>query len=212
MVDWTKLPLFMAAAAVLLITPGPAVLYIVGRSIDEGRLAGFISILGISFGTLFHVFAAAFGLSILITTSAFAFNIIKYLGAIYLIYLGLRNFFNKGQMFKHHKHKRQKLTSIFYEGALVNLLNPKMALFFLAFLPQFVDPSVGHVSIQILILGVLFIIMAIISDGSYALLAGSIGDWLKNNSRLLRIQKRLSSGIYISLGILTIFSGSVRSK
>ena len=212
MPDWTNLTLFFVVAAVLLLTPGPAVLYIVARSIDGGRMAGIVSVLGISVGTLFHIFAAALGLSFILASSAFAFTIVKYMGAAYLIFLGLKNILSREKIETITNVNRKRLRTVFYEGVLVNLLNPKTALFFLAFLPQFVDPSKGLASIQIISLGILFLIMAIISDGLYALLAGTIGNWLNKSSHFQRNQKIITGGIYISLGILAVFSDSGRSK
>ena len=212
MPDPSALTLFLIAAAVLLLTPGPAVLYIVARSIDQGRLAGIVSTLGIATGTLFHIAAAAFGLSALLVTSALAFNIVKYLGAAYLIYLGIRTLLRRETPTPTAEVKSKKLGKIFYEGVLVNLLNPKTALFFFAFLPQFVDPARGAAAVQILTLGGIFVVMAIISDGLYALLAGSIGQLLKSNQRFLSLQRYFTGGIYLALGVVTALAGSGRER
>lgn len=212
MPDGSTLSIFIAAAAILLITPGPAVLYIVARSIDQGRFAGIVSTLGINFGTLFHIAAAAFGISALLLSSALALNVVKYLGAAYLVYLGLRKILSREKVEQPIQIKRHSLSRIFYEGALVNLLNPKTALFFFAFLPQFVDPSKGSAAAQIMMLGSIFIVMAILSDSFYALLAGAIGNWLKGNMRFWAAQRFFSGGVYIALGIVTAFSGPGKNK
>lgn len=137
--------IFIAASLALLLVPGPAVLYITARSVDQGRMAGLVSVLGVHLGTVVHVLAAAIGLSALVLTSALAFTIVKYAGAAYLIYLGLRRIFGDNGD-ETHTLKRESLNRIFWEGVVVNILNPKTALFFLAFLPQFVDPARGMIA------------------------------------------------------------------
>lgn len=209
MIDVSKLPLFLIAAAVLIVVPGPSVFHIVARSVDRGRLAGIISSFGVSTGGLVHVAAAALGLSALLASSALAFTTIKYLGAAYLIYLGLRQLLNGSTAARPRIKKHQRLTRVFCEGALVNLLNPKTALFFLAFLPQFVDPAIGPVSTQVMLLGMLFVSMAVVSDSAYALLAGGIGSWVRSRQRL---QRFFSAGVYVALGVMTAFAESGRSK
>jgi threonine/homoserine/homoserine lactone efflux protein len=206
MPDSSSLTLFFIAGAALLITPGPAVLYIVARSVDQGKLAGVISALGIAAGTLFHVAAAAFGISAILMSSVLAFSIVKYAGAAYLIYLGIRALTTGDEMDTPQKVERKKLSKIFYQGVIVNLLNPKTALFFFAFLPQFINYSGGSVAGQILYLGILFIFMGIVSDGMYAVLAGSLGDWLKSNMKFVNRRKYLTGSIYLLLGIVAAFS------
>ncbi|MCB0034532.1 MAG: LysE family translocator [Anaerolineales bacterium] len=212
MLDWSTLTIFFVAAAALLITPGPAVLYIVARSVDQGRRAGIVSTLGIAAGTLFHIAAAALGVSAILMTSALAFNVVKYLGAAYLIYLGVRKLTEKEAPQKEITVERQPLSKIFYEGVVVNLLNPKTALFFFAFLPQFVDPARGSATIQVLLLSAIFVTMALCSDGTYAILAGTAGKWLKQNAHFLRFQRYVAGSIYIFLGITAALSGGIRSK
>jgi len=210
MPDLSTLTMFVIAASVLLITPGPAVLYIVARSIDQGRTAGIVSVLGIATGTLFHIAAAAFGISALLLSSAVAFNIVKYAGAAYLIYLGLRKLIAREELQPQELKKNKKLSSIFYEGIVVNLLNPKTALFFFAFLPQFVDVRLGSVTLQILFFGLVFIIMSITSDGLFAVLSGSIGQWLRGNLQFLRVQRYVAGVVYIGLGVTTALSGTAK--
>lgn len=207
MPDLSTLTVFVIAASVLLITPGPAVLYIVTRSIDQGRIAGIVSVLGIAVGTLFHIAAAAFGLSTLLVSSAFAFNLVKYAGAAYLIYIGVRKLIVREELQAQSTKTNKKLSRIFYEGIFVNLLNPKTGLFFFAFLPQFVNVHRGNVTSQILVLGLIFIIMGVTSDGLYAVLSGSLGHWLKGNLRFLRAQRYFAGTVYIGLGVTTALSG-----
>jgi threonine/homoserine/homoserine lactone efflux protein len=201
MPELSTLTLFFVAAAVLLITPGPAVLYIVARSIDQGRVAGIVSTLGISFATFFHIAAAAWGVSAILLQSALAFNIIKYLGAAYVIYLGVHKLLVREEVDTKMVLEQQGLRRIFFQGAIVNLLNPKTALFFFAFLPQFVNPTLGSVALQILFLGIIFILMALVSDGMYALLAGTAGNWLRGNLQFLRAQRYVAGMISAILNL-----------
>lgn len=208
MIDSHSLAVFLIASLALLLAPGPAVLYVVARSVDQGRKAGIVSVLGISLGGFVHVFAAAVGLSALLVSSALAFTIVKYLGAAYLIYLGVMTLRSKSKPIGDPHYEKKPLGKIFRQGMVVNILNPKTALFFFTFLPQFVDPARGSVALQITMLGTLFLVMAIVTDGMYAMVAGTLGQWLKNNQSFLKLQKYLSGGIYIFLGVTTALSGS----
>lgn len=210
MPDFTTLSVFILAALVLLVTPGPAVLYIVARSIDQGRWAGIVSTLGIGVGTLFHIAAAAFGVSALLVSSALVFSMVKYAGAAYLIYLGVRKLLVREELHQPEIAEHKRLAQIFYQGILVNLLNPKTALFFFAFLPQFVDVSQGSIAGQIMVLGLILVVMGIFSDGLYALLAGAIGNWLRGNLGFLRAQRYFAGGVFILLGVTTALSGSAK--
>jgi threonine/homoserine/homoserine lactone efflux protein len=201
MPDLTHLPLFILASVVLLLTPGPAVLYIVARSVDQGRRAGLVSVCAIEVGNFVHVIAATLGLSALLLSSALAFTIVKYLGAAYLVYLGLRKLFTRAAVQATGNSRPQSLRRVFSQGVVVAALNPKTALFFVAFLPQFVDPSQGAIAGQMLVLGSLFVMLAIISDSMYALLAGSVGRWLKGSRSALRAERYLVGSVYIGLGV-----------
>lgn len=212
MFDAASLALFVTATLALLLAPGPAVLYIVARSLEQGRMAGFISTLGVGLGSLVHVLFAAFGLSALLMQSVLAFSVIKYLGAAYLIYLGIKTLSRKAEVSKVQPLKVMSYGQIFRQGIVVNILNPKTALFFLAFLPQFVNPARGSVILQILTLGMIFVIMAIMSDSMYAVIAGTARQLLSGNILAARVQKYLAGTIYIALGITTAFSGSYKSK
>jgi threonine/homoserine/homoserine lactone efflux protein len=208
MPDTSTLLVFSMAALILLVTPGPAVLYIVARSIDQGRAAGVVSVLGIGLGTMFHVVAATLGISALLVSSALAFNLVKYLGAGYLIYLGIRKFMEQEQHAVAVPAQSLPLTRAFSQGVLVNILNPKLALFFFAFLPQFVDPANGPVAWQTSLLGTIFVVMGIFSDSTYALLAGSLGSWLRQSQGFLRGQRYFSGSAYVALGVAAAVSGS----
>ena len=198
----------MTGAMLLLLVPGPAVLYITSRSIGLGRAAGLVSAMGIAVGTLFHVAAATLGLSALLVSSASAFRLVKYAGAAYLVYLGIRTLRGGETGMLDASNGRRSLRSIFGQGVLVNLLNPKTALFFLAFLPQFVDPVRGHATLQIFELGVLFALMGWVSDSVWATIAGTFGTRLRGNVRLRSTQRKISGGALIALGLASAFSGA----
>jgi threonine/homoserine/homoserine lactone efflux protein len=208
MLDLNTLPLFLTATIVLLLTPGPAVLYIITRSVDQGRRAGLVSVLGIEAGGLFHVAAAALGISAILMTSALAFEVVKYLGAAYLIYLGVQKLRSRVDVEQTEVVQPDSLRRIFSQGVIVNVLNPKTALFFFAFLPQFVDPSRGSVAVQMVMLGILFLLTATITDGMYAVLAGTAGRWLRGNLRFLRAQKYVAGIVYIGLGVVAALTPS----
>jgi threonine/homoserine/homoserine lactone efflux protein len=209
--DPSALALFVGAAVALVLVPGPAVIYIVAQSIDQGRIAGLVSALGIGAGGLVHVVAATLGLSSLVLSSATAFTVVKYAGAAYLVLLGLRRIF--GLVEADVRVRRQKtLRRLFSQGAVVNVLNPKAALFFFAFLPQFVDVSRGAVALQIATLGMLFVAIALVSDGLYALLAGTLGGWLKGSARFQRGQRYAAGSVFVGLGVATAFSGARQAK
>ena len=208
--DASMLGLFIVAAIVLLLTPGPAVLYIVTRSVEQGRLAGLVSALGVHVGTLVHVAAAALGVSALLVSSALAFDIVKYLGALYLVYLGVRKLLGWDQAPRDRAPAPRSLRRLFGQGVVVNVLNPKTALFFLAFLPQFVDVSKGAVGFQILVLGMIFVALGVVSDGLYAVAAGTAGAWLKREDRLLRAERYVSGGVFVGLGVTAALAGSGR--
>ena len=204
-----SLGLFISAALVLLVAPGPAVLYIFARSVEQGRLAGFVSILGIHTATIVHVAAAALGLSAVLASSALAFSLVKYAGAAYLIWLGLKKIFDPIEVpdinvaAQGNAHWR-----LFRDGFIVNFLNPKTALFFLAFLPQFVEVDRGHVAMQIAFLGLLFTSLGIMTDGCYALAAGTMGNWLKRSRAYLEVERYVSGVLFIGLGLAAAFAGN----
>jgi threonine/homoserine/homoserine lactone efflux protein len=208
--EWTSLGLFAVAALVLLLTPGPAVLYIVTRSIDQGWRAGLVSVLGVHVGTLAHIFAAAAGLSALLAASATAFGVVKYLGAVYLIYIGVRRLRDRESRMIREGGAPTRLRRAFVDGVVVNVLNPKTGLFFLAFLPQFVTEARGHVGEQIVALGVVFVLLGAVTDSLYALTAGSAARWLRGQPRFLAGERWVTGGLYISLGLAAALSSTHR--
>jgi threonine/homoserine/homoserine lactone efflux protein len=197
----------MGAALVLLITPGPAVLYITARSASQGRLAGLVSVLAIETANFLQAAAAALGLSAILLSSALAFDVVKYLGAAYLVYIGIRKLLDSGSDTEGGAVKQESLSRVYWQGFAVNILNPKTALFFLAFLPQFVDPTKGNVIGQNLLLGAVFVGMAIVTDSLYALLASSLASKLTGNRRLQRGGRYFAGLVYVGLGITTALTG-----
>ena len=199
---------FAAASLALAVVPGPAVLYIVAQSVPGGRRAGVVSALGVSTGGLFHVAAAVIGLSALLAASAEAFTAVKLLGAAYLVYLGIRTLLSREERID-GREAETTLGRTYRRGVVVNVLNPKTALFFLAFLPQFVDPGRGAVAPQVIALGVLFLVLATLSDSTYALVAGSVRGWLGERRRTLA---RMSGFSYLGLGVLAALSPASNSS
>jgi len=212
MPDTSTITVFAVATLALLIVPGPSVIYVVTRSMDGGRTAGLVSVLGIHTGTLIHVGAAAFGLSALLMTSALAFNTVKYAGAAYLIYLGIRRLASSEPSIGRAEVESASLLRVFGQGILVNALNPKTALFFFAFIPQFVDPSNGTVALQILLLGALFIFLGLLSDGTYAMAAATFGGWLRSSSFYRRAERFVTGGVLVGLGLTAALSHSGGSR
>lgn len=203
--------LFLLASLALTVTPGPAVLYIVARSVDGGLRAGLASVLGVGVGGLVHITAATIGLSALLASSATAFSAVKWLGAAYLIWLGLQRLLARDEASEPVTVERDRLPRVFLQAVIVDVLNPKVALFFLAFLPQFVDPTRGAAWIQILLFGATFVAVALFTDSLYALLASKAGGWLRGkneSSRFRRGQRYVSGGVYLALGAATAVSGS----
>jgi threonine/homoserine/homoserine lactone efflux protein len=204
----STLALFLLAALGLLLIPGPSVLYIITRSVAQGKRAGLASVLGIELAGLVHAIAAALGLSALLLTSALAFSIVKYLGAAYLIYLGVRTLLKRETDQESLTPEPRSFSQLFANGFLVNLLNPKTAIFFYAFLPQFIVPTHGSVVGQILVLGVLFVLLAFCTDSLYALLSSTVGRLLFRKARFRHIQRYITGSIYIALGVTTAVTGS----
>ncbi|GAT65314.1 LysE family translocator [Planomonospora sp. ID91781] len=203
MVSFSTLLLFSAASLALVLVPGPNHLYIVARGVAQGRAAGMASAFGVEVGTLVHIAAAAAGLSYVIARSATLFNAVKWAGVAYLLYLGVRALTSRPEP-EVRETAPQPLRSIFLEGVVVNVLNPKVILFFLAFLPQFVDPAAGAVPLQIAVLGGTLLLLGLLSDMVYAAGAGALGRRLRSRARLLG---RASGVVYLGLGVATAFSG-----
>ena len=210
MIDPSTLALFALAALALIVIPGPAVLYIVAQSIGGGRSAGLVSALGVATGALVHVAFAIIGLSAVLVASAEAFTAVKLVGAAYLIWLGISTLLNRGGDRVGGHATEFGRARLYRRGVVVNVLNPKTAIFFLAFLPQFVDPN-GPVRLQLMILGLVFVVLALASDAVWAIVAGAAAGMLRGSVRFLRIQRRISGAVYIGLGLATAFTSDHRS-
>jgi len=208
MIEFSQLTFFLGATLALLLVPGPAVLYITARSANQGRLAGLVSVLAIETANFLQAVAATLGLSAILLSSALAFDVVKYLGAAYLIYLGIRKLFVREAESEHGEIQQESFARIYWQGFAINLLNPKTALFFFAFLPQFVDPAKGNVTGQTLLLGALFVGMAIITDSLYALVASSLAGKLRGNRNFQKGQRYFAGLVYVGLGITTALTGS----
>jgi len=208
-------PLFLSSALILCLIPGPALLYIVARSVADGRKAGLVSSLGVASGGLLHVGASVLGLSALLASSAFAFRALQGLGAAYLFYLGLKTLLKRGNPSPSQPPVPCSLPRTFLNGLMVQLLNPKVGLFFLAFLPQFVDGQVHSLASQTLFLGLVFVAMALLSDATFALLSGSLAQrltsWARQPEQLPAWPRLLAGSIYLFLGALSLASGPKRT-
>jgi len=201
------LAVFSAAALLFAVVPGPAVVYIVTRSVSQGRAAGVVSALGIETGNLVHVLAATLGLSAVLASSAAAYSVVKYLGAAYLVYLGVRTILNRRAADEPTRAVRRPLRRLYGQGVVVAVLNPKTALFFLAFLPQFVEPHAASPALQVAVLGVLLTTITAVTDTCWALLAGTAGAWLRATPRRLRRQRIATGGVYVGLGLVAALTG-----
>ena len=208
MIEFSQLYLFLGATLALLLVPGPAVLYITARSANQGRLAGLVSVLAIETANFLQAVAATLGLSAILLSSALAFDVVKYLGAAYLIYLGVRKLFIREEETTNGDVKPESLSRIYWQGFVINMLNPKTALFYFAFLPQFVDPAKGNVTAQTLLLGAIFVGMAFITDSLYAVLASSLAERLRGNLHYQKGQRYFAGLVYVGLGITTALTGS----
>ena len=212
MPDVPTFALFVAAALALLLVPGPAVIYVVARSVEGGRLTGLVSVLGVELGTLLHVVFAAAGLSAIVVSSAVAFSVVKWLGAAYLVWLGLRQILGRdgGDQEAPLSGSGENRLRVFSQSVLVQVLNPKVALFFLAFLPQFVDPSRSAAWTQVVVLGTTLATLGLFTDGLYALLGGTAGEWIRKQragAGLRRARRYVTGGVYIALGAVAAISG-----
>jgi threonine/homoserine/homoserine lactone efflux protein len=192
---------FLATGLALLVVPGPAVLYVVTRSIEMGRTGGIASVAGITTGTVVHVSLAAAGLSSLVLASTVAFDAVRYIGAAYLVLLGLRRLLTRGSEEVVRETRPRTRRRAYRQGVVVNLTNPKTIVFVFAFVPQFVDPGAGHVWLQVLVLGFSFAALGFVSDSLYAVAAGSVADRLRDSSGIARFERWFGGGVLIGLGV-----------
>jgi threonine/homoserine/homoserine lactone efflux protein len=207
---WPLLTAFLAASFVLAVTPGPGVLYIVTRSVTQGRRAGLASVAGVALGNLGNAIGASLGLAVLFALSSLAFSIVKYAGAAYLIYLGIQALRAPPSTSTTPTLSTQPLLRIIRDGFVVALLNPKTALFFAAFLPQFMSSNANPM--QSITLGVIFVVIAAITDTFYALTASSVAPLLTKAPAFKSLGRYVSGGVFIGLGVLTAIGSSRASK
>jgi threonine/homoserine/homoserine lactone efflux protein len=205
MFDPTSLALFFVASWILILTPGPDMLYVITRGIAQGRRAGVISALGVTMGILVHTLLAAFGLTVILQTSTLAFLIIKYVGAAYLIYLGVKALKDTGNLVIQTERPGLRMRALFWQGVISNVTNPKIALFFLAFLPQFVNRDAGYVALQMLVYGLLFATFGVVFLLVVGWSAGGIGRWLARKPRYVSTIRYLTGGALIGLGVRLAF-------
>jgi len=199
--DLHALLLFAGAGLLLNVTPGPDLLYILGRSVSQGRQAGLLSALGIGAGCLFHVTAAALGVSALVLAVPVAYDVVRLAGALYLVWLGVKALRSQGSSLEVQAMAATSPRRIFVQGVVTNALNPKVALFFLAFLPQFADPSRGPLAPQLLLLGAIFTVNGTLVCLVFALFAARLGEWLKTRYGVTRLLDRATGGLFIALGL-----------
>ncbi len=192
---------FAVASLALLVIPGPAVLYVINRSIADGRSTALTAVAGLEIGNFMHVIAATLGLSAVIAASATAFGIVKWIGAGYLVYTGVRTLLRKPTTFDQDQKSLSRRKS-FTQGIIVNTFNPKVALFFLSFLPQFIDTDRGSTALQSLILGSLFVILGMLSDGLYAILASALRAPLLKGKSLPFVQRYVAGSVFVLLGVV----------
>jgi threonine/homoserine/homoserine lactone efflux protein len=211
MPDGHTIAVFAAATVALVVVPGPNVIYVLTQSVAHGRRAGIASVAGIAAGASVHVLAAAVGLSSLLVSSALAFNVVKYAGAAYLVYLGVRRLLGKDSAVAFVDAPPKPLRRLARDGFVVSVLNPKVALFFFAFLPQFVDPALGRVWLQILVLGALFVGVGVASDAVYALLGGTFGGVLRRSRAYVRFERYVTGAVFVALGVLSAVEGRRRA-
>jgi threonine/homoserine/homoserine lactone efflux protein len=202
---------FVATCLALLAIPGPAVLYIVSRSIDQGRTAGLLSVLGVTTGTLVHIAAAAIGLSSLVLASTVAFSAVRYAGAAYLVFLGVRRLLTRDSEAVVEARGPRSSRRLYTQGLVVNLLNPKTIVFIFAFIPQFVDVQAGHIGVQIVLLGLTLAGLGLLSDGLYAIVAGSIADRLRGSRAVARFERWFGGSILVGLGVAAALVSPHRS-
>jgi len=197
----TNLLLFVTASLALIVVPGPDMIFILTRGVSQGRPAGLVSAAGVCSGNLVHTAFATVGLSAILAQSAVAFSMVKYAGAAYLVYLGVRTILDKEGFASPGHAERTRLATVFRQGLLSNILNPKVALFFLAFLPQFADPAAGSVGLQMLGFGVAFTIMGLAVLSVVALCSGALGVWLRSRPSFAGALRWLTGSVLVGLGL-----------
>lgn len=211
MPDAATIAAFAVASLALLVIPGPAVVYVVNRSVADGREVGLAAVAGLEFGSFVHVVAAAVGLSAVLATSATAFNAVKWLGAGYLVLVGVQTLIRRPAPVERDR-RHISLGWAFRQGVVVNTLNPKVALFFLSFLPQFIRPDRGAAGLQALVLGTVFVLLGFVCDGTYALTASALRDRLLRGRTLVFVQRYVAGAVFVVLGVLAATTHPTRAR
>jgi threonine/homoserine/homoserine lactone efflux protein len=204
--DLDTIAAFALASLALLLIPGPAVIYVLNRSVADGRTIGLAAVAGLELGTFVHVLAAALGLSAVLAASATAFTVVKWAGAAYLVWIGVRTMMLRPVRLD-GPLPQTTVRRAFGQGVVVNALNPKIALFFLSFLPQFIEPGDGASWLQALVLGLVFVVIALVTDGTYALAASALRNVLVRGRTLPFVQRWVAGVIYIGLGVMAATTG-----
>ena len=200
--DPALLALFVVSVVLICLTPGPDMVYVLAHAISQGPAAGVVAALGMSIGMLFHTLAVTLGLATLMNSAPLLFDVIRYAGAAYLVYIGVRAWLDSAaQQSALEERHRVPLRTVLWRAAVTNLLNPKIVLFYLAFLPQFVAPERGRTSLQLLLLGLLFVLLGLLIDGAIALVSGRVGDWLLSRRRIDRLLNRIAGGVFVLLAV-----------
>lgn len=208
MPDGTTILVVALASIALVVIPGPAVIYILTRSVSQGRNAGLVSAVGVNLGSSVHVLAAVAGLTVVLASSAAAYTVIKWAGVAYLAWIGVRTLMKDDEDFTQPQLEPTALRKIFIQGVLVNMLNPKVAIFFLAFLPQFVDADAPSATMQTLVLGMTLVFIGLVSDSLYALAGGTVGDALRRQPTVARATRLAAGSIYLALAGIAAFTGA----
>ena len=207
MFDGASLILFLTASLALIIHPGPNMIYIVTRGVSQGRGAALVSVLGMGTGQTTHTIFAALGLSAVLQQSAAAFAVVKYAGAVYLIYLGIKTLLDRRALAApEDATPATGLSKVYRQGAILSVFNPYLALFFLAYLPQFADPAAGSVALQLVLLGLIYTVLALIVYGTIAVFSGALGDRLAAVPRLQNVLRWLTGSVLVGLGLRLAFS------
>ncbi len=197
---WPLFAAFLLASLVLAVTPGPGVFYIVTRSAVHGWRQGLVSVVGVALGNLGNAFAAAFGLAALFAVSSFAFAVVKYAGAAYLLFLGIKRLLSRDHAQLSRSRSPRTLRRLYAQGVIVNTLNPKTALFIFALLPQFIEVDKGRVWLQVLVLGLTLCMLGLVSDGLYAFVAGTVADRLRESRAMASVERWVGGTVLVGLG------------
>ena len=208
MPESTTLLIVALASLALVVIPGPAVIYILTRSVSQGRNAGLVSASGVNLGSSIHVLAAVAGLTVILANSAAAYTVVKWAGVGYLAWIGVRTLMKDDADFSQPQLESTALRKVFIQGVLVNMLNPKVAIFFLAFLPQFVDADAPHATMQTLVLGMTLVTIGLVTDSLYALAGGSVGDALRRRPSFARVTRIVAGFIYLALAGIAAITGT----